>query len=265
MDKRDNLNGDGLIRQKLAGLDTPPPQTSWLPGQSWEKLQNRLASEKPAAFRPLPWYYAAAAALFILLLPFAVMLTDIRRQEAQIDQLSARLEKNNGQPAASERVAGGKTPVKPEPVRAGEEPASAEEKHTVKRVPRITPAGTPPQRKLPVAEKTVLPDALFARQPVAHPEEKMPEEKAENRMLQAETPSTGQAHIVISRAKRKTTSVTVHFPGSDSGRSEGRLAGESPNQPHKKTFRVFARRPDWEGSQPAPSGPVVSVLSARIK
>ncbi len=263
MDNPNHPFDDQRIRQKLDGLDTPPPQTSWQPGQSWEKLQSRLATGKPtAAFRPLPWYYAAAAALLILLVPFGVMLADIRRQQAQIEQLAAELAKQGPQPVSGEaRLSRRQSEA---PTRVSQEPAPGREIAPGKATGRNTDARNIAPRKQTFSPKPdPAPEEMFAHQPVAarvRPEREERKITAPEEILPA-----GQVRIVISRPKRKGTSVTLHFPAEEAVRPESSLALESENPPQKRPFRVFTRRPDAGDSPPVSPESFIPVLSAKIK
>jgi hypothetical protein len=107
---------------------------------------------------------------------------------------------------------------------------------------------------------------MAAQQPavavLARPEEEI---KEKEKIAPGEIQPAGQTHIVVSRPRRKGTSVTLHFPAEEAGRPESNLALESENPPQKRRFRIFTRRPDVEDSQPAPPETFIPVLSAKIK
>jgi hypothetical protein len=161
---------DKIIRQKVSGLDTPPPGTGWQPARSWEKLQ---AKPEPAAplqpQRRWPWYYAAAAAFVILLVPFAVMLSDIYRQQGQIDWLSAQLAQTRPAsvpPAPVAEEARPATPAGPPPLARA---ATANNPQRRTTAPAATPVpGTGRAARQPVALPATEPEAMrLAQQPGA--------------------------------------------------------------------------------------------------
>ncbi len=261
---------DKIIRQKVSGLDTPPPCTGWQPERSWEKLQ---AQCKPAApLRPerrWPWYYAAAAAFVILLVPFAIMLSDIYRQQDQIDRLSAQLAQTKPaatppapvvmetRPAASAvppplaRAAAAKTPER----RILASPAPRVPAVTGKaRQPEVLPATEPEANRLAQGSvPAVAGPALEA----ANPQPPAPAEDSQARLLR----------LVSTAPKRKATSVTIVFEGTNPDTTGGAVLASTtepvPEVPRRRLLRAFggSKREEILSAKADPPHNILSLLN----
>jgi hypothetical protein len=260
---------DKMIRQKVSGLDSPPPGTGWQPDRGWEKLQGQLKPVKPLRpARRWPWYYAAAASFVILLVPFAVMLSDIRRQQGQIERLAAQLAQAKPAtppPAPSPR------PVPPEasPLARAMPPATAARRQppagpVAKRERNLRQPATPPQ---PAPAAAPVADRL-ARQPVpavpqspveaAAPGPAVPEEDSQARLLR----------LVGTAPKREATSVTIVFAGTQPDPTGGEVVAANPGPdavtPRRRFLRTFGGRKREEtlaAPLQAPSNNILTLLT----
>jgi|GEM_PF-3322636 len=266
---------DKILRQKVSGLDTPPPGTGWQPGRSWEKVQEQLAAEKllaennekPARAGHWTWYHAAAAAFVILLIPFAVMLSDIRKQQGQIERLAAQLARTK--PAALPPVPGPAAPEAPAPLARATPPKTAARR---KPEPPAAPAtqgerslrqpATPPE---PAAEPVA--DRL-ARQPVPA----VPQTPVEAALPGPPVPdgdSQARLQRLVSTApKRKATSVTIVFPGTEPDTTAGEVLaanpGPAPATPRRRFLRTFGgskREETLAAPLQAPSNNILTLLT----
>ena len=261
---------DKIIRQKVSGLSTPPPGTGWQPERSWEKLQAQL---KPAApLRPSrrwPWYYAAAAAFVILLVPFVVMLADIYRQQRQIDRLSAQLAQAQPAAVAPAPAVGEVRPADPAgpPPLARAATAKNPEKRTTPTplAPRVT-AVTRPVRQ-PEASPATEPEATrLARQPV--PAVAGPAVQAANAQAPApaEDSQARLLRLVGTAPKRKAASVTIVFEGTDPDPTGGEVlaaaAEPAPAAPRRRLFRGLggSKREEALSAKPEPPHNILSLL-----
>jgi hypothetical protein len=260
---------DNIIRQKVSGLDTPPPGTGWQPERSWEKLQAQL---KPAApLRPRhrwPWYYAAAAAFVILLVPFAVMLSDIYRQQRQIDRLSAQLAQTKPavtQPAPAVAEVRPSVPAVPPPLARA---TAAKTAGRSKPVPAPRDSGTTGKVRQPAALPTPAPEATrLARQPA--PAVAGPAVQVANAQAPA-SPEDSQARLlrlVSTAPKRKATSVTIVFEGTDPDTTGGEVlaaaAEPAPEVPRRRFLRAFggSKREATLAAKPEPPHNILSLLN----
>ncbi len=268
---------DKMIRQKVSGLDTPPPGTGWQPERGWGKLQGQLAAGRspvenpgqPARAGRWTWYHAAAAAFVILLVPFAVMLSDIRKQQGQIERLAAQLARTK--PATPQPVpAPLPQPVPPEasPLARVMPPEAAARRQppagpTKKRERNPRQPATPPRPEpatAPVADR-------LARQPVpavpqtpvqaAVPGPAVPEEDSPARLLR----------LVSTAPKREATSVTIVFAGTEPDATGGEVLAASPDPtsvtPRRRFLRTFGGRKREEtlaAPLQAPSNNILSLL-----
>jgi hypothetical protein len=258
---------DKIIRQKVSGLDTPPPGTSWQPERSWKKLPVGAAAGesfgeqtgKPPRGGGWPWYYAAAAAFVILLVPFAVMLSDLREQQAQIERMAAALARDQQKMSAIRRDL-----PKPSPVTVpGPVPVLRETSVAVRR-PR--PKSFHTRRPAPVAD-IHLPAALPPVTPAeALPPAVVPADE-EKRMVHTKQEEKQLLRVLVARAPRKQapTRVTILFSGNGTGTDPARVAAQTPPSPRRKSFRIFTHGRVEAGPTPASVEAVPPVLSAKIK
>jgi hypothetical protein len=233
-------------------------------------LQEQLEPAAPLRPQhPWPWYYAAAAAFVILLVPFTVMLSDIYRQQSQIDRLSAQLAQTKpavappapaaveAQPAATDvsprlvGVPGAKSPERRKPL-----PATTPVPGTGR--PARQPEGLP----VPKPEATRL-----AQQPVpavtgpaveaANPQPPAPAEDSQARLLR----------LVSTAPKRKATSVTIVFEGTDPDTTGGEVlaaaADPAPEAPRRRFLRAFggSKREETLSAKPEPPHNILSLLN----
>lgn len=80
------------FREKVNGLDSPPPQTQWAPARSWGKLERQLATQSERDKKRVAWWVYAVAAV-LLLIPALMAVYYFNRQSAEIHQLQAELTK----------------------------------------------------------------------------------------------------------------------------------------------------------------------------
>ncbi|MBD0258041.1 MAG: hypothetical protein ICV83_20190 [Cytophagales bacterium] len=261
---------DKIIRQKVSGLDTPPPGTGWQPERSWEKLQAQLKPATPLRHqRRWPWYYAAAAAFIILVVPFAVMLSDIRRQQGQIDRLSAQLARTK--PAA--------TPPAPAAVEAGpaapKVPSPPARAAAAKKPERRTAA--PPAPRVPAADGNARqPGALpttepggtrLAQQPVPTLTGPLVETAGTQPPAPAEDSQARLLRLVNTAPKRKATSVTIVFEGTDPDTTGGAVLASTtepaPEVPRRRLLRAFggSKRDETLSAKPEPPHNILSLLN----
>jgi HAMP domain-containing protein len=261
---------DKIIRQKVSGLDTPPPGTGWQPARSWEKLQAQIKPAAPLRTRHRwPWYYAAAAAFVILGVPFAVMLSDIYRQQRQIDRLAAQLAQTKPAVTPPAPVAGEARPaasaVPPPPARAAA--AKTPERRTpAPLAPRVP--GAAGKARQPEALPPTEPEATrLAQQPVpavagsvveaAHPQPPAPAEDAQARLLR----------LVSTAPKRTATSVTIVFEGTGPDPTGGSVLASTtepaPEVPRRRFLRAFggSKREETLSAKPEPPNNILSLLN----
>jgi hypothetical protein len=261
---------DKIIRRKVSGLDTPPPGTGWQPARGWEKLQGQLKPVRP--LRPVrrwTWYHAAAAAFVILLVPFAVMLADIYRQQAQINRLSAQLARTR--------------PAVPQPLPAPPAGRTAPEAPPpLVRATAVKPAGR--EKRKPAPATPVPGTAHATRQPAAVP---APESEA-TRLAQEPVPAVPGAvveaanmappapggdsearllRLVGTSPKREATSVTIVFqgtgPGTDGLEVMASTTDPAPGAPRRRLLRAFGgvKREENLSATPEPSRNILSLLN----
>ena len=240
---------DKMIRRKVSGLDTPPPGTGWQPGRSWEKVQGQLRAGsvpaenpgKPARAGRWTWYHAAAAAFVILLVPFAVMLSDIRRQQGQIERLAAQLARTQ--------------PATPRPVPAPPPEATA---------PAALPPATPARREPEPPVIAATQGKRNPHQPVTPPAPEPAAEPVAGRLAHGPVPAVPQTpaeaappgppaagehskaqllRLVSTAPKRKATSVTIVFAGTEPDTTESEVLaanpGPAPANPRRRFLRAF--------------------------
>ena len=247
---------DKIIRQKVSGLDTPPPGTGWQPGRSWEKLQGQRRAErslaenpgKPARAERWTWYHAAAAAFVILLIPFAVMLSDIRRQQVVIQRMEAALARERQKiPTTHSAPPAG-------PAAPGAQPPLA----------RATPPTTAARRKPEPPAVPMTREERRPHQPAAPPAPEPAAEPVADRLAHEPVPAVPQTpvgaalpgqpapaddsparlrRLVNTAPKRKATSVTIVFAGTEPDTTGGEVLaanpGPDPATPRRRFLRSF--------------------------
>jgi hypothetical protein len=260
---------DKIIRQKVSGLDTPPPGTGWHPARSWEKLRGQSEPAAPLqAGRRWPWYYAAAAAFVILGVPFAVMLSDIYRQQGQIERLSAQLARSRpaaAPPAPVVEARPAASAVPPPPARA----AAAQKSQRRTPAPLATPVpGAGRAARQPGASPATEPEATrLARQPV--PAVTGPAVEAANPLPppSAEDSQARLLRLVSTAPKRKATSVTIVFEGTDPDTTGGEVLASTtepaPEVPRRRFLRAFggSKREEILAAKPEPPHNILSLLN----
>ena len=243
---------DKIIRRKVSGLDTPPLGTGWQPARGWEKLQGQLKPATPLRpARRWTWYHAAAAAFVILLVPFAVMLADIYRQQAQIDRLSAQLARTK--PAATQPLpappAGRAAAEALPPLARGTAAQSAGRKKRKPAPPATPVSGTAHDNRQPAAPGPAVEATSLA--PAA------PGGDAEAQLLR----------LVGTSPKREATSVTIVFEGTgpDTNGLEVVASTTDPARrtPRRRLLRAFggSKREETLYAQPPAAHNILSLLN----
>ncbi len=262
---------DKRIRQKVSELDTPPPGTNWRPERSWKRVQEQVQTEKAVQRQQMPWYSYVAAAFVILVVPFSVMLSDIRKQQARIDQLAAQLKSTQSiatQPAVVQPVDEALSLPAPAPV---EVYASAKEEIAAKRAPK-TQVGRAKEVVSQTQKLAAPPDAdsaavLVARVPESSVANPAGEASSEEKTVRAETPAARLLQVVSTGPKRKATSVTFVFEGTGpdtvrevEGAAQTALSNKSPKKRFLRAFGGSKREEVLSGQPQAPNN-ILTVLT----
>jgi hypothetical protein len=228
------------FRDKVDGLDSPPPQTKWNSSRSWGKLEKQLARQAEPVRRKIVWWRYAAAAI-VLLVPTLVLNEYVNRQKKEIGQLKGELAKVKSPVAApvqhhdiSREIAG----IKAEdrvlgPADRTREVKPSKRKRPVNREKALAPASLPQPAERSPAEPVIGWEQTANVQPISL-------DTATNKLAVA--PTSAPVVTIIRKTSKAPVARTVVFVFQGDNKSQDTQLADASLKPARKFIFLSAEK-----------------------